>query len=87
MSMGAQSMTDETVPVWLRLRRALALPVYAVALILSFVSDALGRLAASIAADAGPGERTDMLYAGFVSRPAHRPVLQIAPVRLWEGRW
>jgi hypothetical protein len=55
MSMGAQSMTDETVPVWLRLRRALALPVYAVALILSFVSDALGRLAASIAADDWPG--------------------------------
>jgi hypothetical protein len=33
------------------LRRALALPIYAVALILSFLSDALGSLAAVIAGD------------------------------------
>jgi hypothetical protein len=34
-----------------RSRRALALPIYAVALILSFLSDALGALAARIAGD------------------------------------
>jgi hypothetical protein len=34
---------------WLRLRQTIALPVYAVALVLSYLSDALGRLAAWIA--------------------------------------
>jgi hypothetical protein len=34
-----------------RLRRALALPFYAVALLLSFASDLLGALAAKIAGD------------------------------------
>jgi hypothetical protein len=37
-----------------RLRRALALPVYTVALILSFLSDALGSVAAKIAGDPWP---------------------------------
>jgi hypothetical protein len=36
---------------WLRLRRALALPIYTVALIMSFLSDLLGNLAAKIAGD------------------------------------
>jgi hypothetical protein len=39
------------VPRGLRLRRGLALPVYAIALILSYLSDALGNLAAAIAKD------------------------------------
>jgi hypothetical protein len=34
-----------------RLRRALALPIYTLALILSYLSDALGALAAKIAGD------------------------------------
>jgi hypothetical protein len=37
-----------------RSRRVLALPIYLLALILSFLSDALGRLAARIAADDWP---------------------------------
>jgi hypothetical protein len=39
----------------LPLRRALALPLYAVALILSYAGDSLGNLAAWIAGDAWPG--------------------------------
>jgi hypothetical protein len=35
----------------LRLRRALALPIYSIALILSYASDLLGDLAARIAGD------------------------------------
>ena len=38
----------------LRLRRALALPIYAVALIMSFLSDLLGTIAAKIAGDGWP---------------------------------
>jgi hypothetical protein len=45
------AMTDLDVSPWLRLRRALALPIYAVALIMSFASDLLGNLAATIAGD------------------------------------
>jgi hypothetical protein len=37
--------------VCLRLGQALALPIYAVALILSFLSDLLGKIAAKIAGD------------------------------------
>jgi hypothetical protein len=56
MTLGAPSMTDDlkTVPAWPRLRRALALPIYAVALILSYLGDALGCLAAKIAGDPWP---------------------------------
>lgn len=39
------------VPTHLKVRRALALPIYALSLILSFVSDALGDVAALIARD------------------------------------
>jgi hypothetical protein len=39
---------------WLRLRRAVALPINTLALILSFLSDALGTLAARIAGDDWP---------------------------------
>jgi hypothetical protein len=38
-------------PIVLRIRQALALPIYAIALILDFASDALGMLAAKIAGD------------------------------------
>jgi hypothetical protein len=38
----------------LQLRRAVALPLYAIALVLSFASDALGCLAARIAGDDWP---------------------------------
>jgi hypothetical protein len=41
-------------PRLLRMRRATALPIYTVALILSFLSDALGSLAAWIAGDDWP---------------------------------
>ena len=56
MTLGAQSMTDDpqTKPAWLRFRRALALPIYTLALILSFLSDVLGTLAAKIAGDDWP---------------------------------
>jgi hypothetical protein len=56
MTLGAPSMTDEpqTVPTWFRLRRALALPIYTIALILSYASDALGDLAGKIAGDPLP---------------------------------
>jgi hypothetical protein len=50
MTLGAQSMTNDSRTA-LRLRRALALPLYAIALILSFASDMLGSLAAKIAGD------------------------------------
>jgi hypothetical protein len=43
------------VPAHLRARQALALPVYTLSLILDFVSDGLGRLAAWIAGDDWPG--------------------------------
>jgi hypothetical protein len=42
---------DSTTPFLLRLRRAIALPIYAVALVFSYLSDALTKLAASIAND------------------------------------
>ena len=45
---------DSRVPNSLKLRRALALAIYVVSLILSFVSDGLANLAAMIAADPCP---------------------------------
>jgi hypothetical protein len=39
----------------IRIRQAIALPIYTVALILDFASAALGRLAAWIAGDVWPG--------------------------------
>jgi hypothetical protein len=45
---------DSRTPNSLKLRRALALPIYAVSLILSFVSDGLADLAAAIANDPRP---------------------------------
>jgi hypothetical protein len=56
MTLGAPSMTDDlqTVPVSLRLRQALAFPIYTIALILDYVSAALGSLAARIAGDHWP---------------------------------
>jgi hypothetical protein len=45
---------QEHVSAVLRARRALALPIYTIALILSFLSDALGSLAAWIAGDNWP---------------------------------
>jgi hypothetical protein len=52
-----KSVTDfpKPVPASLRLRHALALPVYAIALILGYASAALDRLAAYIAGDDWPG--------------------------------
>jgi hypothetical protein len=47
-------MADVEIPIWLRLRRAVALPLYAIALALSYLSDALGHLAAWIAGDDWP---------------------------------
>ena len=47
-------MTDLDVSPWLRLRRALALPIYTIALIMSFLSDLLGDLAAKVAGDPLP---------------------------------
>jgi hypothetical protein len=46
MTLGAQLMTNDRETVWLRLRRTIALPIYAVALTLDFMSEALGRPAA-----------------------------------------
>jgi hypothetical protein len=48
-----ESADDDLQPmsVHLRLRRALALPIYSIALILSYASDLLGSLAARIAGD------------------------------------
>jgi hypothetical protein len=43
--------TSQDLTVSGRLRRALALPIYTVALILSFLSDMLGEVAAKIAGD------------------------------------
>jgi hypothetical protein len=56
MMLDAQPMTDDpqTVPAWSRLRRVVALPIYTIALILSFASDLLGSLAAVIAGDDWP---------------------------------
>jgi hypothetical protein len=45
---GMMRYSDKRAP-WHRLRRALAFPFYLVALILSFASDLLGRVAAKIA--------------------------------------
>jgi hypothetical protein len=45
-------MTDLETSLWLRLRRALALPLYAVALLLDLAGAAIGRLAAWLAGDA-----------------------------------
>jgi hypothetical protein len=42
---------DHRVPKGLKLRRALALPLYAVALVLSFISDGIANLAAALAND------------------------------------
>ena len=42
---------DHRVPKTLKLRRALALPLYVVALVLSFISDGLADLAATLAKD------------------------------------
>jgi hypothetical protein len=42
---------DPRVPASLKLRRALALPIYAIALALSFLSDGLAKLAAMLADD------------------------------------
>jgi hypothetical protein len=42
---------DSSTPFLLKLRRAIALPIYAVALIFSYLSEALSKLAASIAND------------------------------------
>jgi hypothetical protein len=53
-SLGPEPMIDNPQDhprVCLRLRQALALPIYAVALILSFLSDLLGKIAAKIAGD------------------------------------
>ena len=41
-------------PLWSKLKHALALPLYAVALLLDFVGAAIGRLAAWLAGDAWP---------------------------------
>jgi hypothetical protein len=43
--------TQQDVRVCRRSRRVLALPIYTLALVLSFLSDALGSLAAKIAGD------------------------------------
>jgi hypothetical protein len=42
---------DTRVPKTLKLRRALALPLYAVALVLSFLSDGIANVAAVLARD------------------------------------
>jgi hypothetical protein len=42
---------DNRVPMGLRLRRALAVPIYAIALVLSFLTDGLAHLAAMLADD------------------------------------
>jgi hypothetical protein len=44
----------EQVPRSLKLRRGIALPLYATALILSYLSDAIGKLAARVAGDNWP---------------------------------
>jgi hypothetical protein len=53
-----QSVSDDlpTVPLFLRLRRALALPIYTLSLILDVASAALGCLAAAMAGDDWPEE-------------------------------
>ena len=52
-----KSVTDfpKPVPASLRLRRALALPLYAASLVLDYASAALGQLAAWVAGDDWPG--------------------------------
>jgi hypothetical protein len=42
---------DSSTSLLLKLRRAIALPIYAVALVFSYLSEALTKLAASIAND------------------------------------
>jgi hypothetical protein len=49
--MAATIECDARVPKTLKLRQALAVPLYAVALILSFVTDAIADLAAFVAKD------------------------------------
>jgi hypothetical protein len=51
-----QSVSDDlsTVPLFLRLRRALALPIYMLSLIPDVASVALGRPAAAVAGDDWP---------------------------------
>jgi hypothetical protein len=44
-------MAASLAPIVIHLRRALALPIYVVALLLSLLGDALGVLAAKIAGD------------------------------------
>ena len=47
----ARPMAASLAPIVIHLRRALALPIYVVALLLSLLGDALGVLAAKIAGD------------------------------------
>jgi hypothetical protein len=47
-------MTDNTRQACNHLRHALALPLYAIALIISYLSDLIGNIAAKIAADDWP---------------------------------
>jgi hypothetical protein len=48
-------LDDYPVPVLRRLRQAIALPLYTVALVLDYTAAALGRLAAVVAGDDWPG--------------------------------
>jgi hypothetical protein len=50
----ALDMTDNTRQACNHLRHALALPLYAIALIISYLSDLIGNIAAKIAADDWP---------------------------------
>jgi hypothetical protein len=50
-----QDMSVNPAPLFIRLRRALALPIYTLSLILDLASGALGRLAAWIAGNDWPG--------------------------------
>jgi hypothetical protein len=68
--------TERRRVVTLRLgvRRALALPVYAIALILDFASDALGKLAAWIAETTGPGNCAKAMEPSLLSVLQHSMV-------------
>jgi hypothetical protein len=50
----ALDMTDNTRQACNHLRHALALPLYAIALVISYVSDVIGNIAAKIADDDWP---------------------------------
>src|SRR5271156_5142254 len=50
-----QDVSVNPAALFIRLRRAAALPIYTLALILDFASAALGRLAAWVASDDWPG--------------------------------